>query len=212
MSKRHITYVTLFALLAACGLLAACCLPITSGVGSLTGSGKMATRDYAIEGYTGIDARNGFDVTVTGGNAYIVSVTADDNILDALTVVKSGDMLRLGVDAGKARSLSATRLQAAITMPELKSVSLDSGSRLTVAEPAPVGTTLKLTQKAGSHSDLSAMPVEQANVELFAGSGADVNVTEVLDYTLRAGSQLRYTGDPAIGTGKALEGSTATAY
>jgi hypothetical protein len=193
-------------------LLAACCLPMTAGVGALTGTGKMATRDYAIEGFTGIDARNGFNVTVTGGDAYKVSVTADDNILDALSVVKAGDTLQLGVDSRKAQSIHTSRLEAAITMPELKQVSLDSGSRLTVVEPSPRGTALKLTQKAGSHSDLSAMPVQTANVTLYAGSGADINVTEKLDYTLYAGSQLRHTGSPAIGTSKALEGSTVTQY
>jgi hypothetical protein len=206
MVKRFITYVMLAA------LLAACCVPITSVGGTLTGSGKMATRDYAIEDFTGIDAINGFDVTVTGGDAYKVSVTADDNVLDALSVKKAGDTLRLGLDGSKAQSVHTTRLEAAITMPELKAVSLDSGSRLTVAEPAPRGTTLKLTQKAGSHSDLSAMPAQTANVTLVAGSGADINVTEKLDYTLHSGSQLRYTGSPATGTSKALEGSTVTHY
>jgi hypothetical protein len=211
MHKRFITYV-MPALLAASGLLVACCVPITSVGGSLTGSGKMATRDYAIDGFTGIDAKNGFKVSVTGGDAYKVSVTSDDNILDALSVRKSGNTLLLGVDSSKAQSVNTTRLEAAITMPELKVVSLDSGSRLTVAEPGPRGTTLKLTQKAGSHSDLSAMPVQTADVALYAGSSADINVTDRLGYQLYAGSQLRYTGNPAIGTSKTEAGSTATHY
>ncbi len=206
MFKRFFSYVMLAALLAGCGL------PMTAGGGTLTGSGKMATRDYAIEGFTGIDANNGFNVTVTGGDAYKVSVTTDDNVLDAISVRKSGNTLWIGVDSSKAQSVHTTRLEAAITMPELKAVSLDSGSRLTVAEPSPRGSTLKLTQKAGSHSDLSAMPVQTANVALYAGSSADINVTEALDYQLHAGSQLRYTGNPTIGTSKNLEGSSVTQY
>ena len=206
MYKRIITYLMLAALLAGCGL------PMTAGVGTLSGSGKMATRDYAIEGFTGIDAKNGFNVTVTGGDKFKVAVTADDNVLDALSVRKAGDTLQLGVDSSKAQSVHTTRLEAAITMPELKGVSLDSGSRLTVAEPAPVGTTLKLTQKAGSHSDLSAMTVQTADVALYAGSSAAISVTDRLDYQLYAGSQLRYTGNPTIGTSKTLAGSTATQY
>jgi hypothetical protein len=206
MHRRFIILFMLAALLAACGL------PLTTGGGSLTGSGKMATRDYAIDGFTGIDARNGFNVTVSGGDAFKVAVTSDDNVLDALSVKKVGDTLQLAVDGSKAQSLHSTRLEAAITLPELKGVSLDSGSRLTVAAPAPRGSALKLTQKSGSHSDLSALPVQTANVALYAGSSADVNVTEKLDYELHAGSRLRYTGDPAIGTSKALEGSQATKY
>jgi hypothetical protein len=204
MHKRFIVLIMVVVLLAACGL------PVTGG--ALSGSGKLATRDYAVEGFTGIDARNGFDVTVTGGDAFKVTVTADDNVLDALTVKKAGDMLQLAMDGSKAQSVQTTRLEAAITMPELKEVSLDSGSRLTAAEAAPRGSALKLTQRAGSRSDLGAMPVQTANVDLYAGSAADVNVTETLDYTLHAGSQLRYTGDPAIGAGKSLEGSSVTRY
>jgi len=170
MCKRFVTYVVLAALLAPSGVLAACGLPLTTAGDTLTGSGRMATRDYAIDGFAGIDARNGFNVTVTGGDAFKVAVTADDNVLDAISVRKAGDTLQIGVDSSKAQSVQPTRLEAAITLPELKTVSLDSGSRLTVARPSPRGTTLKLTQKAGSRSDLSAMTVRTADVALDAGS------------------------------------------
>ena len=56
------------------------------------------------------------------------------------------------------------------------------------------------------------MPVQAADVTLDAGSSADINVTGKLDYLLRAGSRLRHTGSPAIGTGNSLEGSKATQY
>jgi hypothetical protein len=123
-----------------------------------------------------------------------------------------GDTLQLGVDSGKAQLICTTKLEAAITMPELKDVSLDSGSRLTVAGPSPRGSALKLTQKAGSHSDLSAMPLQAADVTLFAGSSAGIRVMDKLDYRLRAGSKLRYTGNPAIGVSRSLDGSTVTQY
>ncbi len=210
MYKRFITCLMLAALLALSGLLAACCLPLTAAVGTLTGSGKMATHDYAIEGFTGIDARNGFKVTVTGGDTFKVAITADDNVLDAIAARKVGDTLRLGVDNSKAQSIHTTRLEAAITMPELKAVSLDSGSNLTVAQPGPRGTALKLTQRAGSHSDLSAMTVQTADVALDAGSSADISVSDRLSYQLRAGSRLRYAGNPTIGASQSFDGSTAT--
>jgi hypothetical protein len=212
MYRRSITYFILAALLAASGLLSACCLPLTTAVGTLTGSGKLATRDYAIQGFAGIDARDGFKVTVTGGDAFKVAVTADDNLLDAISVGKAGDTLRLGVDRSKAQSINTTRREAAITMPELKAVSLDNGSQLTVAKPSPHGTTLRLTQKAGSHSDLSAMTVQTADVALDAGSSADISVTDKLNYELRAGSQLRYAGNPTIGASQSLDGSRATRH
>jgi Putative auto-transporter adhesin, head GIN domain len=212
MHKRFITHVAPAVLLAAAMLLAACCVPLTTVGSALSGSGKLTTREHAVEGFTGIDARNGFNVTVTGGDAFKVAITTDDNVQDAISVKKVGDTLQLGVDSSKAQSVHTTRLEAAITMPELKDVSLDSGSRLTVADSSPRGTALKLTQKAGSHSDLSAMPVQTAEVALDAGSSADINVTGKLDYQLRAGSQLRYTGNPTIGTSRSLDGSSATQY
>ncbi len=210
MYGRFVLCVMLAALLALVGLLAGCCVALTTAGGTLTGSGNMATRDYPVDGFTGIDARDGFKVTVTGGNAFKVAVTADDNVLDAISVGKVGDILRLGVDRSKAQSINTTRREAAITMPELKAVSLDNGSNLTVAEPSPRGATLRLTQKAGSHSDLSAMTVQTADVALDAGSSADISVSDRLSYQLRAGSRLRYAGNPTIGASQSLDGSTAT--
>ncbi len=210
MHRRFFTHAVMAALLAASVLLSACGFPLPSATGTLTGSGKLATRDYPIAAFTGIEARDGFKVTVIGGDAFKVAVTADDNVLDALSVGKAGDTLRLGVDRSKAQSINTTRREAAITMPELKAVSLDNGSNLTIAEPSPRGATLRLTQKAGSHSDLSAMTVQTADVALDAGSSADISVSDRLSYQLRAGSRLRYAGNPTIGASQSLDGSTAT--
>jgi hypothetical protein len=193
-------------------LLTACSLPPTAGGKALQGSRKIATRDYALEGFTGIDAAAGFKVTVSGGSAFKVTVTADDNILDVVSVRKEGSTLRIGTDPSKARSFTTTRLEAAVTMPELQSVLLDSGSQLTLGQPAPKGTALTLGLKAGSQADLGGMAVPKANVTLEAGSKATLNVSGQLDYKLSAGSQLRYTGNATIGSSQTLDGSIVTKY
>jgi Putative auto-transporter adhesin, head GIN domain len=116
MYRRFIIHAVIAALLAVGALLSACSLTLPSAVGTLTGSGNLATRDYAIDGFTGIDARDGFRVTVRGGDTFQVAITADDNVLDALSVRKVGDTLRLGVDRSKAQSINTTRREAVITL------------------------------------------------------------------------------------------------
>lgn len=187
-------------------------LPIILAACSIQGSGKMATRDYAFDGFTGITVYDGFIVTITGGDTFKVSITTDDNVLDVLSVKKDGDMLQVGVDKSKILSIRTTKLEAAITMPELQAVTLGSGCRLKLAQPSPKGTSLTLKEKPGCQVDLSGMPVQRANVTLDAGSKAIISVTDNLDYHLYAGSVLRYTGNPAIGLGKAHEGAKVIRY
>jgi hypothetical protein len=199
-------------ILVVAALLTGCSVLPTTGGKALQGSRKIATRDYALDGFTGIDASAGFKVTVSGGSAFKVTVTTDDNILDVVSVRKEGSILHIGIDPAKARSFTTTRLEAAVTLPALESVALDAGSQLTLVRPAPQGTTLTVIGKAGSQADLGAMPVQKANVTLEAGSKATVNVSGQLDYKLSAGSQLRYTGSATIGSSQALDGSVVTKY
>jgi hypothetical protein len=172
----------LAALLSACSQLQA----VTT---VLRGSGHYQTRDYPIDGFTGITACCGFRVTVTGGPAFKVSVTADDNILDVLSVKKVGQTLSIDIDRTRAVSINSTKLEAAVTMPALQAVEVSGG---------------------GSQADVSGAAAAKATVTLSGGSRATVNVTGSLDYDLSGGSQLRYQGSPTIGRNTTSGGSSAT--
>jgi hypothetical protein len=179
---------------------------------NVQGSGKISTRDYALDGFTGISISDRFMVTVTGTDAFKVSLTTDDNILDVLSVIKDSNMLQIEMDKRKARSFKATRLELAVSMPELRTVSLGYGSKLTLAQPYPKGTHISLLMNAGSQADLGGMTMQKANVILKDGAKAVISVTDSLDYQLSAGAQLRYQGSPAIGLKEMRTGAMVVKY
>ncbi len=200
------------------GIFVICLIVLLVGCGqaipgsALQGSGKYATRDYAIDGFTGINACCGFQVTVTGGDTFKVSVTTDDNVFDAIIASKEGSTLRLGFDTLKHPSVSTTRLEAAVTMPQLQTVNVDGGAQLRLGQPAPKGTTLTLNGNGGAQADLRSMPVQKAAVNMGGGAQATINVTGPLDYTLSGGAQLHYTGSPTIGTSNTSGGASANGF
>ncbi len=199
-----ILVVVLSVLLAGCSALPA---------GNMTrGSGKYATRDYPLDGFTGILACCGMKVTVTGGSSFKVSVTTDDNLLDAIAVKKEGETLRIELDKSKLNVISTTRLEAAVTMPMLQAVTLDGGARLNAAQPAPQAPNLTMSANGGSQADLSAMTAQKASVKLDGGARANVRVTGTLDYDLNGGSQLQYTGKPTLGSQRMDGGARASEY
>ncbi len=190
-------------------LLSACAPPSGIMGNTLVGSGKFATRDYALDGFTGIQADGGLLVTVTGGTAYGVSVTADDNILNSVIVRKQGTDLVLSLANG---SYKTNKLEVAVTLPELTSVKLNGGSRLRTTGPAPQAVNLRIDANGGSNVDVRGIAADKVSVTLNGGSQAWVNAKTSLDYDLNGGSQLRYTGNPTIGGSKAEGGSQVTRF
>jgi hypothetical protein len=191
-------------------LLSACVGSALTSGNTLVGSGKHATRDYALGGFTGIWADGGFRVIVTGGDAFKVLVTADDNLLDVVDVKKEGSILVVGLVSG--RSVNTTRLEAAVTLPTLEAVNLNGGSTFTVTGNLPKSSSLMVNGNGGSRADLGSLVVDKVSVTLNGGARATVNVRTRLDYDLNGGAQLRYTGNPMVGSGKVDGGAQAIKY
>ena len=96
---------------------------------ALRGSGRLVTKDLDITGFDAIEAQSTFQVEVTQGETYSVSVTADDNVWERLEVGKRGDTLRLGLQ--QPRMINRVTLRAKITMPALEAVEVSGASRVT---------------------------------------------------------------------------------
>lgn len=199
----------LIALVLAATLLSAC--TVTTG-GTVRGSGKAVSRDYAVDGFTEIDANAGFIVTVTGGSPYKVTATTDDNLIDAVSIKKEGTTLRIGVDTLRFSSTSSTIWQVAIVMPELKGVTANGGVFVKNGSPAPAGSTLTVNANGGARVDLGNVQVDKATVVLNGGAQATLNVKTSLSYDLNGGATLRYTGNPTLGNVHTDGGASVTKY
>jgi hypothetical protein len=194
--------------LALTGALLACSLiPYTVE----PGSGTIETREFDLEGFHAVEACCGFEVVLSGGQGYGVSVTADIDAFDQLVVEVKDGALRLLVGSTSG-SLMTRTLKAEVVMPALDRVNLDSGARLTLGAVPPEGNQVSLEVNNGSHADLTAMTIGHAQVRLAAGASAEVRVAGTLDYDLSGGSSLDYYGSPDLGVTTSTEGSSATAH
>lgn len=111
-----------FLLTAAALLSAAACNVL--GIEFITGSGNPLTEKFEAKGFTKVEVHNAFDVDITRGDEFDVSVTADDNLMPFVKVTTDGSTLTVSVDRGKNLRPRAG-LKVAVTMPALEGVCLN---------------------------------------------------------------------------------------
>lgn len=97
---------------------------------TVTGSGKVETRDFSLSGFTGIQASNTFSVQVSRADSFSVQVTADDNLWDSLDISVSGSVLRLRAKPGI--NINNSTLKAIVILPSISSLDLSGASTATV--------------------------------------------------------------------------------
>jgi hypothetical protein len=191
----------------------------------VTGSGDMVTQTFDYQGFTAIDAGYGFDIKITQGSQYSITVSVDDNVEDKLRVRKDGDTLRISLEQG---SYSNLNLEAKITMPSLNSLEFSGGTRGTVSgfkstndfnielsggsyvNIVGLAGDLTLDASGGSHFDLSDFTVNDVDANLSGGSNGSVYVGGTLNADASGGSHLTYYGDPKLGNIDESSGSTIT--
>ena len=106
------------------------CVPLGPTT-SITGSGHPMTKDFDLAGFTKVAAGSAFQVEITQGDGYSVSVTVDDNLVDRLDVTKSGDTLRIYLKPST--SIRNVNMSAKVTMPELTGLDLSGATRTNIA-------------------------------------------------------------------------------
>ncbi|MBR5176345.1 MAG: DUF2807 domain-containing protein [Bacteroidales bacterium] len=105
---------------------------------SITGYSQTRSKEHALSPFTGIEASDGFKVSITPGDRYSAKLTMDD-VLESyvLCYVKSG-VLHLELDGKiprdmkkmyKGKNSSEPTLVAVVTMPDLKSLTLNDNSQ-----------------------------------------------------------------------------------
>jgi hypothetical protein len=191
--------------------------------GTTTGSGDIVTQTFNYQDFTAIDAGYGFDLKITQGTQYSISISVDDNVEDKLRVRKDGGILKIDLEQG---SYSNVNLDAKITMPSLESLELSGGARGTVsgfrstqnfdldlsggsyANIMGLAGDLRLDASGGSHFDLSKFTVDDVDADLSGGSNGSVYVGGRLDAEASGGSHLTYYGNPDLGKIDESSGST----
>ena len=225
ISTMSIALIAIFAFVAIIGLISA--LILLGGwapLGTVVGSGNLATNEEFITDFTSVDAGSGFNVEISQSSSYSVLVTADDNIMDYITVSKSGDTLKVGVNWGV--SFDSVTLKVEIGMPEINRLELSGGSKgkieeISSADPISIDLSggaqlvgfgeagdLSIDMSSGSHLDFTNFTSQNVSIELSGGSQATISLDGTLDADLSGGSELYYIGDPTLGDIETSSGSS----
>jgi hypothetical protein len=177
----------LLALMVLTGLAVAGCSADAGGdLGHVTGSGTPVTKTYDYAEFTGLSVNSAFDVTVTRGDAFAVSVTVDDNVAEHLRVETDGDTLRIGLEPRW--SFSNMTLKASVTMPTLTALEVN-GSSAVKATGFASGDALDLLVSGAS--SVTLISVRTGNVAVnVSGAGSvsgDLEAQEIGGEVTRAG-------------------------
>jgi len=93
---------------------------VSGCLGSVAGSGNLETREFDFSDFTRVEVGNAFEVEVVQSGSFGISVTADDNIFEYLSVAKSGEMLKIRLKSGYSYSNHTAIVE--ISMPQLYAV------------------------------------------------------------------------------------------
>ena len=113
---------------------------------------------------------HGFEARITQSDVYSVAVTADDNLFDNLEIRVQDNTLKIRLDPAFSY-LTATK-KAHITMPDLYSVKLSTGSRGTVTGfESSHEFTADLSTGSHLHGDL-----ESQNIYIITSLGSTITL------------------------------------
>lgn len=187
-------------------LVAAACGESTVESDAVTGSGSAATKTYTLSGFTAIQADQGFSVVVTRGESFAVSVSADENLVQYLTVEVRGDALYLGLDPAKTYRLA--NLKAEVTMPELSGVEVMRAADVFVEGFTTKGDLALKVADAGQ-LNVDALKAQSATLEVSGAGrlGGKLVVKGALTVSAAGGSQAILIGAARTVTLTASEAS-----
>jgi len=98
---------------------------------AIIGSGNLITQEMDFTDFTKLEIGHVFQAKVTKSDSFFVSITVDDNLLEYVTVRKSGNTLRICLKGGYAY-IGTTKI-VEITMPKIDKISLSGASRCEVS-------------------------------------------------------------------------------
>jgi hypothetical protein len=168
-------------------------LSLTMGCPVVAGSASLTTQDFALDGFSRVQAESSFNVEIMQGTSYAVTVTVNDNLKDSLRVSKNGDTLVLSVRKGYSYPNSTFRAQ--IIMPSLKELKLTGASRA-AASGFTARDNLKLSGTGASSASFLNMQVGTLDLDLSGAStlSGDIDASSFANVRLSGASAAELNG------------------
>jgi hypothetical protein len=183
---------------------------------TLTGSGRAATEDRAVAGFTGIALSIPGRVEVVQGATEGIRVTADDNVLPEIESGVEGGILKLRFRQ-RFTSVNNARIHVIVNAKTLESLAVaGSGDihapaltapRLAINVAGSGGVKVKVAGRvealdvsiAGSGDlDAGKLDTQRAKVSIAGSGDAVVWARQALTVSVVGSGDIRYYGDPAV--------------
>lgn len=197
------------AVLVCSGAVTAAALDLSLGRG-IKGSGKLETREIAVDPFDQLEVSGAFDVVVSVGGEQKVTVTFDDNLLDLLELrVDDGEL-----ELGWRKSCRPSRgSKVAITVPDLREVEVSGAGDLDVtglkgirfeAEVSGAGDltlagsveVFELELSGAGDVDAKKLEAQVVSAEISGAGSADVHASRRIEAEVSGAGDLTYRGDP----------------
>jgi hypothetical protein len=188
-----------------------CLLPIMheldqiKQLAEVTGSQEMATWEMDFADFTWIEVGSGFDVDITQSDSYSVTITANENLFDYLEIRQSGVVLYIYL---KQANYINARLEATITLPELRRLDLEGASRGRISG---YSSTNPLSLHCSGASSLEIEAVKAGDTGFSAWSASQITgsiETADCSFDLEENSTIELTGSGNDANILALGGSS----
>ena len=153
-------------------ILALACMASLFGCSYLsviTGSGNLVESQIGYSDFNTVSVSGPFDVTIEHSNSYDITIVADHNVMNHISVERNGDALT--IELTPHYSFDDITLRAYVSMPSLKGVQLFGATTATVIDSA------SFPYRADFSADLSGaskllMPSINAQTAQFILAGA----------------------------------------
>ena len=134
---------------------------------SSAASAQTAKKDYDLKGFTAVEFNNEFKATVLKSNDFSVSVELPEELVPYLDVrVSKGALIvELRNVPTKLNVLKSSSVNATVTMPELRGVTLNGAAKLTVPDSFDLGNG-DFTLSAAGTSEVRQMEIHAKNATL----------------------------------------------
>ena len=164
---RKLGTLTIVAVLVVAVLASGCLL------GVVTGSGNLIAKEMDFSDFTRVEVGSAFEVEIIQADSYHVSVTADDNLFDYITVAKEGDTLKIALKPSY--SYGSLTLRARVTMPNLYALDLSGATKGTVSG-FDSSADLDLDLSGASSLAMSDMSAQDIELEVSGASRVTGNI------------------------------------
>ena len=130
-------------------------------------SAQTAKKDYDLKGFTAVEFNNEFKATVRKSNDFSVSVELPEELVPYLDVrVNKGALIvELRNVPTRLNILKSSSVNATVTMPELRGVTLNGTAKLTVPDSFDLGNGDFTLSTAGA-SEVKQMEIHARNATL----------------------------------------------